>query len=286
MTALRFRKMHGLGNDFVLFDARARAIDLTPALRRAIAERRRGVGCDQIITIERSRRADALMRVHNADGDEVEACGNGTRCVADLLMAETGRDRVAIETAAGILVAAAAGAHRVAVDMGRPRFAWDEIPLARPMDTLHLDLQVGPVDAPVLADPVAVNVGNPHAVFFVFDVAAIDLAHWGPKLETDPLFPARANISIATVLTPEALRLRVWERGVGITEACGTAACAALVAACRRGLCARSADVVLDGGPLRIDWREDEHVVMTGPVAESFAGTLDPETLAAAEPSA
>jgi diaminopimelate epimerase len=214
------------------------------------------------------------MRIRNADGGEVEACGNGARCVAYLLLREERRERVAIDTAAGIILAENAGGDRVAVDMGPARLEWRDIPLARAMDTLHLDLQLGP-----LRDPVAVNVGNPHAVFFVPDAEAIDLATLGPQLEHDALFPERCNIEAATVLSPSRIRMRVWERGTGITRACGTGACATLVAAARRGLTERKADVVLDGGTLEIEWQADGQVCMTGPVSTSFAGTLDDSLL-------
>jgi len=269
MTALPFRKMHGLGNDFVVLDARRRAIALTPERARALADRKFGIGCDQLITLEPSHSADAFMRIHNADGGEVEACGNATRCIARLLMAETGRDQVGVETVVGRLDCRAVG-DRVAVDMGAVRLDWRDIPLARAMDTLHLDLP---------GDPVGVNVGNPHAVFFVPDAESVDVAARGRELEHDPLFPQRANIEFATVLAPGRIRMRVWERGVGITRACGTGACAALVAAARRGLTGRQAVVVLDGGELEIEWRADGHVIMTGPVAESFRGEVDPDAL-------
>jgi diaminopimelate epimerase len=270
MSALAFRKMHGLGNDFVVLDARAQAIVLTPERARALADRKRGVGCDQLITLEPSTRADAFMRIHNADGGEVEACGNATRCIARVLMRETGRDRVVVETVVGLLDCQDAKHGLVAVDMGPARLDWRDIPLARAMDTLHLDLE---------GDPVGVNVGNPHAVHFVPDVEAVDVASRGPRIERDPLFPDRTNVEFASILNPERIRMRVWERGVGITRACGTGACATLVAAARRGLTGRKATVALDGGDLVIEWRTDDHVVMTGPVGESFHGTVDPDAL-------
>jgi len=272
MSALPFRKMHGLGNDFVVLDARARAIPITTERARALSDRKRGIGCDQLISLEPSAKADAFMRIHNADGGEVEACGNATRCIARMLMAEHGRDRVVVETVVGLLDCRAAPNGEVSVDMGPARLDWREIPLAKAMDTLHLDLE---------GDPVGVNVGNPHAVFFVPDAEAVDVATLGPKLEHHPLFPERINVEFATVLSPTRIRMRVWERGVGITRACGTGACATLVAAARRGLTGRKAVVVLDGGELTIEWREDGHVVMTGPVAESFRGEVDPDALVA-----
>jgi diaminopimelate epimerase len=271
MTALPFLKMHGLGNDFVVIDARRRALALDDKQARSIADRRTGVGCDQLILIEpaRSRVADAFMRILNADGSEVEACGNGTRCVADLLMKENGRDHVVIETVAGLLDAEAADDGMISVDMGPARLDWRDIPLAKPMDTLHVDLTMG-----ALTDPVAVNVGNPHAVFFVPQADAIDITALGPVLERHPLFPERANIEVASLISPEKIRMRVWERGVGITQACGTGACATLVAAARRKLTGRKAEIVLDGGSLIIEWLPDNHVRMTGPVAVSFTGEL------------
>lgn len=276
IAAHDFLKMHGLGNDFVVLDARSSGLVLTEAAARAIADRNRGVGCDQLIVIEpaRSGLSDAWMTIYNPDGSQSGACGNATRCVAWLLMQESGRDKVVIETKAGLLDAEVRGDRLVAVDMGPARLDWREIPLAEAVDTLHLGISAGP-----LADPVAVSMGNPHAVFFVDDVAAIDLAALGPQLEHHGIFPERANIEVVQVLGPEKLRMRVWERGAGITQACGTGACATLVAAARRGLTARKADVVLDGGVLTIEWLPDDHVLMTGPVALAFAGRLDPSLL-------
>lgn len=276
MRGIPFIKMHGLGNDFVVLDARERALTIDAKAARAIADRHRGIGCDQILIIEKPKdpRATAFMRIRNADGGEAEACGNGARCVADLLMREAGRKDVSIETVAGILAATHAGERRVTIDMGEPRFGWRDIPLARDCDTLHVPLALG-----VLADPVCTSMGNPHATFFVTNVEAVDIATLGPKLEHDPLFPARANIGVAQILSRAQLRLRVWERGDGLTLACGSGACAALVAAHRRGLTERHAEVVADGGKLEIDWRADNHVMMTGPVAVSFEGVLDPALL-------
>ena len=276
MTGRAFIKMHGLGNDFVVIDVRAQPLALNDAQARAIADRKTGVGCDQFIVIEPAKNGstDATMRIRNADGGEVEACGNASRCVAQLLMREQQKNRVAIDTAAGVIVAEDAGEGRVAVDLGLARLEWRDIPLARAMDTLHLDLALGP-----LSDPVAVNVGNPHAVFFVPDAEAIDLKALGPQLERHALFPERCNIEAATVLSRNRIRMRVWERGVGITRACGTGACATLVAAVRRGLTAAKAEVVLDGGTLEIEWLPDKHVRMTGPVATSFTGVLDESLL-------
>src|SRR5690348_6778062 len=222
-----FVKMHGLGNDFVIIDARGGAPKIGAAAR-AIADRHRGVGCDQVLILEKPRAAEAtaFMRIFNADGSEAEACGNGARCVADLLMREKNLSEIRTETAAGLLDATRAGEGRVAVDMGEPRWGWEDLPLARECDTLHVPLSLGP-----LADPVCTSMGNPHATFFVGDAEAVDLAKLGPALERDSIFPARANIGVAQVLDPNRLRLRVWERGDGLTLACGSGACAALIAA-------------------------------------------------------
>ena len=270
-----FVKAHGLGNDFVVIDARWRAVPLSDAAVRSIADRRRGVGCDQLIVLEPARgpAAAAFMRIRNADGGEVAACGNASRCVARMLMTERGSDRVALETQAGLLDCAAADDGAVAVDMGPAQTDWAQIPLAEPMETRHL-----PIALEGLTDPAAVGIGNPHLVFFVDDPDAVDLARIGPELEYHPLFPQRTNIEIVAFDGPSALRVRVWERGVGLTQACGTGACAAAVAAHRRGLAGRQATVRLDGGPLEIHWRQDGHVVMTGPTAVAFTGEL-PEAL-------
>ncbi len=276
MRGIPFTKMHGLGNDFVVIDARGHTFALDAKSARAIADRHKGVGCDQILIIEapKDARADAFMRIRNADGGEAEACGNGARCVAELLIRGLGRDHVTIETVAGMLDARATGAHRITVDMGEPSFGWREIPLARECDTLHV-----PLALEALSDPVCTSIGNPHATFFVTDAEAIDLASLGPKLEHDPIFPARANIGVAQIMSRGRIRLRVWERGDGLTLACGSGACATLVAAHRRGLTERRAELVADGGTLEIEWRADNHVAMTGPVATSFTGTIEPSLL-------
>lgn len=273
MAALPFVKMHGLGNDFVVVDARASAFAPDAARVRALADRRTGVGCDQLIVVEKARNAlaDAFMRIRNADGGEVAACGNATRCVAALLMREKGEKHAIIETAAGLLDAEATAEGLIGVDMGRVSFDWRDIPLAQAVDPLHLPVEAGP-----LRDGLAVNVGNPHAVFFVDDVARLPLEHFGPLIERHPLFPERTNVGAVTVLAPDRLRVRVWERGVGLTRACGTGACAAAVAAAKRGLSERAVTVELDGGNLRIAWLRDDHVLMTGPVATAFTGVLDP----------
>ncbi|HEY7386114.1 MAG TPA: diaminopimelate epimerase [Beijerinckiaceae bacterium] len=279
-ATLTFRKMNGLGNDFVVLDARARALSLTPEGARRISDRTKGVGCDQVIVLEPSKRADVFMRIFNADGSEVSACGNATRCVAWLMAEETGRREATVETSAGLLRADVEGAEHVTIDMGTPRFAWDEIPLAEPFyDTTAIELQIGPIDDPVLHSPSVVNVGNPHAIFWVDDVDAHDLARFGPLLENHPIFPERANISLAQVTSREGIKLRTWERGAGLTRACGTAACAAAVAAARKGLTERRVAVDLPGGRLLIDWTEDGHILMCGPTELEFEGTLSPETL-------
>ncbi len=277
--AIPFRKMNGLGNDFVVLDARSRALPLGADALRAIADRKEGIGCDQIIALEPSRMADVFMRIWNADGGEVGACGNAARCVAGIVAAERGEKSVSIETDSGVLSALAGTDGTVTVDMGAPRFAWNEIPLTEPFhDTRGIELQIGPIDAPVLHTPSVVNVGNPHALFFVEDVMAHDLAKLGPMLEHHPLFPERANISLVQVLSPDHLKVRTWERGAGLTQACGTAACAAAVAAARRELAGRKVKVTLPGGDLLIDWREsDGHILMTGPYALDFEGTLPGE---------
>lgn len=272
MRALPFVKMHGLGNDFVVLDARREAVALTPRQRQILADRRRGIGCDQLITLEppRAKGADIFMRIHNPDGSEAESCGNATRCIAAKVMGETGRDALVVETLGGRLDARRTVTGEIAVDMGEPALDWQSIPVAAPCDTLHMPLALGP-----LADPVGVNMGNPHAVFFVPDAEAIDLGRWGPQLETHAFFPEKANIEIVAVVAPDRLRLRVWERAAGITQACGSGACAALVAAHRRGLVGRRVRIDLDGGPLVIEWRGDNHVVMTGGWAESYRGAVD-----------
>jgi diaminopimelate epimerase len=269
----RFVKMHGCGNDFVVFDERSGAFGLTATRAAAIANRRTGVGCDQFISIEPAppgSNADAFMRIRNPDGREAGACGNATRCVADLLARETGRRTQVIQTVAGNLNSEVLSDRRVQVDMGRARLDWSEIPLARPMDTLHLDLARGTV-----TDPAAASMGNPHATFFVRDVERLNAAELGADLECDTLFPERANIGFAQILAPDRMRLRVWERGAGLTLACGSGACAAVVNAHRRGLAGRRATVLVDGGELEIAWQENGRVLMTGPVATAFIGEID-----------
>ncbi len=273
-----FLKMHGLGNDFVVIDARRQPYAPTEAEVRAIADRKTGVGCDQFIVLEPAGHpeAAAFMRIRNADGSEVGACGNASRCVGWLLLEETGGERIVFQTAAGLLEASRADGGLITVDMGPANLEWTAIPLAQPLDTLHLPI-VQSFSGGGVSDPVAVNMGNPHCVFFVDDAEAVPLAEIGPGLEHHPLFPERTNVEFASVESPTRIRMRVWERGAGITQACGTGACATAVAAARRGLTERKADVVLDGGTLTIEWREDGRVLMTGPIAVSFTGRLSPE---------
>lgn len=262
---IEFTKMQGLGNDFVVLDARAKPIpEIDGTAAAAIAHRHTGIGCDQLVVLEPSAVADFRMRIFNADGSEVEACGNATRAVG-LLHGEAAR----IETLAGVIASSPAGGG-IAVEMGRPRFGWTEIPLAYAMDTHAM-----PVAWEALADPIAVNVGNPHAIFFVPDTDAVDLARLGPEIERDPLFPERINVNVATVTARDAIRLRVWERGAGLTLACGTGACATAIGAMRRGLVDRRVTVTLPGGALTVEWRDDGEIVMTGPAAESFRGDFD-----------
>jgi diaminopimelate epimerase len=280
-----FRKMHGLGNDFVVLDARAGSVldaradklPITPARAAAIADRRRGIGCDQVIILETPPAgADVFMRIRNPDGSEAAACGNATRCIASLVADERGTDRVLVRTIAGDLRVERLPGGLWRADMGKARLRWDDVPLARKADTLHVPLALGPV-----SDPAACSMGNPHATFFVPDLDAIDVATLGPALETDPIFPDRANIGFAQVLAPDHIRLVMWERGAGMTLACGSGACATIVNAARRGLTGRRATVTMPGGDLVMEWREDDgHVLMTGPVATAFTGTLDLDALA------
>lgn len=276
-NTIAFVKMNGLGNDFVVVDGRCTPVRIEAAEARHLANRSSGIGCDQVIVLEPSRHADVKMRILNADGSEVSACGNATRCVAWLLSEETGARHLTIDTAAGELEADVTSIDRITVDMGHPRFAWQDIPLAEPFhDTRTIELQVGPIDDPVLHSPSVVNVGNPHAIFWVDDVETIDLGRVGPLLENHPIFPERANISIAQVLSRTHLRIRTWERGAGLTRACGTAACASAVAAMRKKLVDRNAEVTvsLPGGDLVIAWTTDDHILMTGPAETEFRGAL------------
>jgi diaminopimelate epimerase len=261
-----FVKMHGCGNDFVILDGRSRAFAMDPVRAAALADRHTGIGCDQLIVLEPAETADAFMRITNPDGSPAGACGNATRCVADILMRQSGRTRVTIRTISGDLPATRRADGLIQVDMGPPGLDWADIPLSGPMDTLRLDLP---------GQPAAASMGNPHATFFVPDLDAVHVTSLGPKLEHDPIFPQRANIGFAQVIDPETIRLKVWERGAGLTLACGSGACATLVNAHRRGLTHRHARVIVDGGTLEIEWRDDGHVLMTGPVATAFHGEID-----------
>jgi diaminopimelate epimerase len=273
---MEFRKMNGLGNDFVVLDARARALSISQELARAIADRKTGVGCDQLIVIEPSATADVRMRIWNNEGFEVESCGNASRCIADILFAEKLKSVATIDTLGGFLTCEKGGDGLVTVDMGAPRFGWQDIPLSEPFpDTRHIELQLGPIDAPLIHSPSVVNVGNPHCIFWVKDLDIVDLAKAGPMLEHHPLFPERANISLARIDARDHITLKVWERGAGLTRACGTGACATLAAAARIKLTNRKATVTLPGGDLLIEWRkDDDHILMTGPIAYEFDGFL------------
>ena len=282
MTAqnVPFRKMNGLGNAFAIFDARNGAVAIDAEAIRALGQDS-AIGFDQMITLEPSETgADAFMRIHNRDGGEVDACGNATRCVGQLLMEESGKGRADIDTNAGRLHAFGGdAADTITVDMGTPRFRWDEIPLASEVpDTDAIDLDIEAVDASLLGAASAVNMGNPHVIFWVDNVEDVDLGRIGPMLEHHSMFPERANVSLAHVSARDAITVRTWERGVGLTKACGTAACAAAVAAVRRGFADRKVVVTLPGGPLTVAWRDDNHVWMTGPVEFEFEGTVNPET--------
>ncbi len=273
-------KMNGLGNEIAVLDLRGSGLTVSGPEARAIG-RGEGLAFDQLMVLHepRSVGADAFMTIYNRDGSLAGACGNGTRCVAFILTRGTPRERLVLETAAARLECLRRAATIFTVDMGRPRLAWNEIPLRDSFhDTRKIELQIGPIDAPILHTPSAVNVGNPHAIFWVDDLEAFDLARIGPLLENHPIFPERANISLAHVRSRTHIALKVWERGAGLTRACGSAACAALVAAARKGLTGHSSIVSLPGGDLDIEWREsDGHVAMTGPVEFEFETRLDPD---------
>jgi diaminopimelate epimerase len=276
MTGTPFLKMHGLGNDFVILDGRTRALDLPLERRRGIAHRQLGIGCDQLIVLEppTDRDADIFMRIYNPDGSEAGACGNATRCVASLVMDERKAEQVTVQTISGLLDSQKVGVGTnglpvISVDMGLARLDWREIPVAEACDTNHLPVGLGP-----LQDPVGTNVGNPHATFFVDNLAAIPLDELGPKLEHDRFFPERANIGVAQMIGENRVRLRVWERGTGLTLACGSGACAAGVAAARRGLAGRKVEVMVEHGTLTIEWLRDDHVIMTGGISLSYKGEL------------
>ncbi len=271
----RFVKMNGLGNDCVVVEDDGAPFAPSADDVRAIAARAGGIGCDQLIVLSASGAADAHMRIWNSDGGEVGACGNAARCVGWLIMQASGRPNASIETAGGRLEVWDAGERAVTVDMGPPGLGWRDIPLAEEMDTARIELQIGPIDAPILHTPGCVSLGNPHVVFFVEDADVAPVAKVGPMIEHHHLFPERANVGFAQIKAHDRIRLRVWERGAGLTRACGTGACAALVAAHRRGLAGRAATLELDGGELAIEWRAtDGHVLMTGPIEVEFTGVL------------
>ena len=263
-TGLDFMKMHGLGNDFVVIDRRGGGAPVTPALARAIGDRHRGVGFDQLAVIENYDDADAQLIFYNADGSESAACGNATRCIARLLMDESGKNRLILRTMRGTLECSDAGGGATSVNMGQPFLEWQDIPLSEDVDPLHL---------PIDGDPVATGMGNPHCTFFVDDAEAVDLESMGPALERHPLFPERTNVQFASLVATDHLRMRVWERGVGVTLASGSSSCAVTVAAARRGLTGKTVTLDLDGGRIEVDWRDDG-VWMTGPSAHVFSGHL------------
>ncbi len=267
-----FIKMHGCANDFVILDERAAPLGLTTEQAILIADRNRGIGCDQLISLERppvAHAADVFMRIRNPDGSEAGACGNATRCVVDLLARESGTRVFTIQTISGLLPARVLEDGRIEVDMGPARLGWADIPLAAEADTLCLDMT-----AQGVANPAAVSMGNPHATFFVEDLETIDIPSIGPALEHAAMFPNRANIGFVQILAHDRFRLRVWERAAGLTLACGSGACAAMVNAARRGLTGRRAHVIVDGGELDMSWREDGHVLMTGPATTVFTGQM------------
>lgn len=267
----KFIKMHGLGNDFVVIDV-TKGGAVTPEQARILADRRRGVGCDQVLVMEKPTKpgASVFMRIYNHDGSEAQACGNGTRCVASLYMTQNNVKECVIETIAGLLPSRLTDEGLIQVDMGVPRTRWDEIPLSQECDTLNLGIMHS---RETMTDPVAVNVGNPHTIFFVDDVSKVELERLGPEVENHVLFPERTNVEFAQVLSPEKVRVRVWERGTGVTQACGSGACATIVAAARRGLTGRKAEIILDGGSLFMEWRaEDSHILMTGAATRVYDG--------------
>jgi diaminopimelate epimerase len=268
--ALQFLKMHGAGNDFVIFDARKTPVELNPQQLTHIAARQKGVGCDQVIVMGKSKKADVFMRIYNADGSEAATCGNAARCVGWIMMEENENKKSTVETKAGLIHCERIRKDRVRADMGEPKFGWKDIPLSEDRDTLHLRFSLGD-----LSDPTAVSMGNPHAIFVVGDVARLRIRDIGPQLENYKIFPERANISFAQPVNDGKIKLRVWERGVGETLTCGTAACATLVGLHRRKLAGRKADIVLPGGTLEVEWdKATNHVFMTGPVVLSFSGLL------------
>jgi diaminopimelate epimerase len=281
-ATLPFRKMNGLGNEIVVVDLRGRKEAFTPAAAHTVAERPAS-HFDQMMVLHDPRYpgTEAYIRIYNTDGSEVEACGNGMRCVGWLVAGQTGRTALKFETKAGVLDVQVKDIAHITVDMGPPRFGWKDIPLAEAFhDTKAIELQIGPIDKPILHSPSVVNVGNPHAVFWVEDVNAYDLGRIGPMLENHPLFPERANISVAHVTSPRSITVRTWERGAGLTRACGSAACAAAVCAARKGLTGRQVTITLPGGPLLIEWTAEDRIWMTGPVEFEHEGVLDAPEMA------
>lgn len=270
-----FIKMHGLGNDFAVIDLTKDGGTVTAEQAQQIADRRRGVGCDQVLVMEKPEnpKADVFMRIYNPDGSEAGACGNGTRCVASLYMQQNNLKQCVVETVSGLLPSKIIEGNLIQVDMGEPRTRWQDIPLSQECDTLNLGILHG---RQTMTEPVAVNVGNPHTIFFVDDVAKVDVEKLGPEVENHVLFPERTNVEFAQVLSPEKIRVRVWERGTGVTQACGSGACATIVAAARRGLTGRKAEIILDGGSLFMEWRsEDNRILMTGPATHVYQGIFN-----------
>ncbi len=278
--AITFRKMNGLGNDFVVIDARERPLSISEGQARAVADRKTGLGCDQLIVMEKSTLADVRMRIWNAEGGEVESCGNASRCIADIVMDEKGSTSATIDTKGGFLVGKRAGKLMVTIDQGKPRFDWDQIPLSEKFaDTRHIELQVGPIDAPLMHSPSVVNVGNPHCIFWVHDLDVVNLGRVGPMLENHPLFPERANIEMAKVVSRNHVIVNVWERGAGLTKACGTAACAVMAAGHRIKIIDAKCRVTLPGGDLMMSVDADTgHIIMTGPLEYEYEDVV-PEGL-------
>lgn len=274
MSTLSFLKMHGTGNDFVLLDARKSPVTVDAALAKRLSDRHFGIGCDQLLVLKKSSKAEAFMQIFNADGSEISTCGNATRCVADFLMKESGKSEATLETSAGVRSGKRTETGDIEVNMGAPRLSWQQIPLSESRNTLHLGIEQG-----LLADPVAVNMGNPHAIFFVRELAHVKMAEWGEKLEHHKLFPERANISAVQIIDESHIKMQVWERGTGITLACGSAACAAVVAGVLREKTARQCTVELPGGSLEIEWLKGAdnsgEVLMRGPVAYVFSGEIE-----------
>lgn len=274
-----FIKMQGLGNDFVVLDARSNSIELEPVEIQAMSDRKIGIGCDQVLVLRNSERADVFMQIFNSDGSEVGACGNGARCIGNYIMSEKGEPRATLETQAGVLEVYDGGEGMITVDMGEVKTSWRDIPLSEERDTLHLDIEIAdetsPDGEPLLWDPAAVNIGNPHLVFLVKNPDVVDLQKIGPLLEHSDLFPEGVNVGLAKVTGDDSIKLRVWERGAGETSACGSAACAALVTSCRAGVTGRSAVVELPGGPVGVLWRDDNHILLSGSAQTVYQGNFE-----------